>query len=135
MADPLTITVPGVLRGKGRPRFGRGRVHTDSKTEAAENGLVAHALAQIGTPRLEGPLVLTIEIAVEVPASWSKRKRADALAHLLRPMGRPDLDNQVKLVADALNGIAWRDDAQLVGLEVRRRYGEVAQTRIEITTA
>ena len=135
MGDLLTITFPGVLRGKGRPRFGQGRTYTDAKTEAAETSLAAHALHQIGRPCLEGPLVLTIEVTVAVPASWPKRKRADALAHLLRPMGRPDLDNICKLVGDALNGIAYRDDAQLVGLQVRRRYGEVAETRIEVGTA
>lgn len=37
---------------------------------------------------------------------------------------RPDIDNLVKAVTDALNGILWKDDSQIVSLSAEKRYGE-----------
>ena len=61
---------------------------------------------------------------MQIPVSWTKAKRADALAGLVMPTGRPDLDNLVKALTDACNGIVWRDDAQIVRLMAEKRYGE-----------
>ena len=131
----LVITVPGIARGKGRPRFGNGRTYTDTKTENAEAWIKACAIEQVGQPLLDGPLALRMQISVEVPASWSNRKRAAALAGTIRPSGRPDLDNVVKAAADSLNKIVWRDDAQLVDLHVSRSYAEVPQTVLTVRPA
>ena len=118
----LTIHVPGVVRGKGRPRFGNGRTYTDAQTVNAEAWMRHCAIEAVGQPVLEGPLALVMAITVAVPASWSKRKRADALAGITRPTGKPDVDNSLKL-CDALNGIIWRDDSQLVDVRVVKSYG------------
>lgn len=123
------------MRGKGRPRFGNGRTYTDQRTETAEAVIRICANQQVGQPVLLGPLTLSIAMEVEVPASWSKRKRADALANTVRPTGKPDLDNVAKLIADALNGIVWKDDAQLCSLTIARRYAEKAQTAIWVRVA
>ncbi|OUI86592.1 RusA family crossover junction endodeoxyribonuclease [Acetobacter tropicalis] len=45
---------------------------------------------------------------------------------------RPDIDNQMKTAADALNGIAWKDDAQIVDATLSRRYGPESVTVIEV---
>lgn len=128
----LTITIPGEMRGKGRPRFGtaggQARAFTDSKTRNAEAWVRSRAAdAWVGAP-LVGPITLQMSIGVAVPASWSKRKRADALAGAIWPTSKPDLDNVLKLVGDALNGIVWQDDKQIVRAEVVRRYVEPPQT-------
>lgn len=124
---PLVIHVPGDIRGKGRPRFGRGpgghvRAYTDAKTVNAEAWMRACAVEAVGSPCLEGPLSLSMTVTVAIPASWSKRKQADALAGLVRPTGKPDADNMLKL-CDSLNGIVWKDDAQLVDVRLVKRYG------------
>lgn len=49
-----------------------------------------------------------------VPKSWSKRKRADAIADKIRPTTKPDLDNVIKGIKDALNGVWYKDDSQVV---------------------
>lgn len=135
----LTITIPGEMRGKGRPRFSaRGgfvRAYTDAKTANAETWVRACAVEQAGTTPMLGPVSLTITIAVPVPASWSKKRRADALAGVACPTGKPDLDNCLKLIADALNGIVWRDDAQIVRVECRKHYAETAQTVLQVAEA
>ena len=131
----LVITVPGRARGKGRPRFSRasGRPYSDAKTVNAENWIKACAIEQVGQPVLEGPLELSMLVTIEVPKSWSKAKRASALAGRLRPTGKPDCDNFLKGV-DSLNGIVWVDDSQVVRATVAKVYGEIASTVITVVT-
>ncbi len=123
----LTIHVPGEIRGKGRPKFARHggfvRAYTDSATVSAEQWVRHCAIQAVGQPVLEGPLAFSMTITVGIPASWSKRKQADAMAGAIRPTGKPDADNSLKLCADSLNGIVWKDDAQLVDVRVVKRYG------------
>ena len=128
----LVVTIPGVARGKGRPRFGQGRTFTDSKTENAESWIKVCAVDQVGSPLMQGALALCMQIDVAVPVSWSRRKRADALSGALIPTCRPDLDNSCKLACDALNGIVWKDDAQIAELHVVRRYADAAQTVLRV---
>ncbi len=132
--DLLTIHVPGDIRGKGRPRFGGGRTYTDAKTLNAEAWVRHCAVQAVGQPCLEGPLSLLVGITVGIPASWSKRKQTAALAGLLRPTGKPDADNTLKLLADALNKVVWRDDSQLVDVRVHKFYGREPGAVLEIGT-
>lgn len=132
----ITITIPGEMRGKGRPRFssrgGFARAYTDARTVSAENWVKACAVEQAGAQPICGPVSLGICIAVEVPASWPKKKRLDALAGAVFPTSKPDLDNCAKLIADALNGIVWKDDKQIVRMEIRKHYAETAQTVLTV---
>ena len=66
---------------------------------------------------LTGPLRLTVTAWLPMPASIPKKRRASAL-----PSKRPDLDNYIKQVEDALQGYAFKDDAQIVTIEARKRY-------------
>jgi Holliday junction resolvase RusA-like endonuclease len=111
----LSFCVPGPVVGKGRAKFGYGRAYTPARTLNYE-GLVRHeaALAMRGRPLIEAAVRLLATIYVQVPASYSKRKRADCFAGLVWPISRPDWDNFGKLVSDACNGIVFRDDAQVV---------------------
>lgn len=131
-AKPLVIVIPGELRGKGRPRFGNGRTFTDAKTTNAEAWVRACAVEQVGQPVLDGPLQLRIEYEIAIPKSWPKKKLAMARAMLLMPSVKPDVDNVVKLVGDALNGIVWRDDSQIYELHVSRRYADVPKATVTI---
>ncbi|MCB8880100.1 RusA family crossover junction endodeoxyribonuclease [Acidisoma cellulosilytica] len=134
-----TIIIPGHARGKGRPRFSRfggGRTFTDSKTVNAEAWVKSCAIDVIGgMPPMAGHLLVEMTVHVEVPKSWSKKKRADALSGALRPTGKPDLDNTAKLHFDALNGIVWSDDAQIVEAHLRKLYAEAPQTILTVREA
>ena len=135
----ISFTVPGAPQGKGRPRVGRiagqARMFTPAKTAAYE-GLIAHAAAQAmaGRAPLDEPVVLTIHAAVPVPASWSKRKQAQALAGEIRPTGKPDLDNVLKAVCDGCNGVLWRDDAVVVAVTARKAYAQTPGVLVQAHT-
>lgn len=123
----ITFTIPGEARGKGRPRaFRRGAhvgMYTDAKTASYEN-LVKLAASEVmdGSP-LECAVNVSIWIKCQIPQSWSKKKSAAALSGDLMPTGKPDLDNVAKAILDAMNGIVFVDDKQVVHLTVSKSYG------------
>lgn len=113
----ISFFVPGPPRGKGRPRFEQGHARTDAATLSAENEIRWYARkAMVGKAPAAGALRLTIEARYNRPKSWPK-KRLDVWK-----TSKPDLDNVVKLVKDALNKIAWLDDAQVVSLIASKIY-------------
>lgn len=123
----ITFTVPGQPVGKGRPRIGRvgqhARMFTPAKTANYE-GLVAHAAGVVmnGRPLLDGPVQVQMTIHCQVPASWSKKKQQQALSGEVFPTTKPDIDNIEKAVYDAINGVVWKDDVQVVDVVKRKRY-------------
>lgn len=58
-----------------------------------------------------------------IPQSWSKRKKKEAIAGLIMPTTKPDGDNILKVVLDALNGLAYDDDRQVVKMCIIKAYG------------
>lgn len=137
MSEPLTFIVPGQPEGKGRPRVRRVRGHaqmfTPVKTVAYE-GLVALAAQQAmaGRPLFDGALDVTLEIRCQVPASWSGKKQREALAGLIYPVTKPDADNTIKAIFDALNGVVWKDDVAAVDGRWTKRYAEVPGVAVTI---
>lgn len=120
--------VPGTPQGKGRPRaVARGkfvRMYTPQKTATYESTVALFASqAMAGQPLFEGPVAVSVSIEMPVPASWSKKKQSQAAAGTLFPTGKPDADNVLKALFDAMNGVVWVDDTQVVQIECRKRYG------------
>ena len=131
---PIIIELLGEPKGKGRPRFSRknGVAYTPAATRSHENALaIMAAQAMRGRAPLQGPLAVVMVAYCPVPRSWSKRQQLRALDALIRPTTRPDADNLVKML-DALNRIVWRDDAQIVQLEVSKHYSDRPRTWIEV---
>jgi Holliday junction resolvase RusA-like endonuclease len=65
-----------------------------------------------------------------VPASWSNKKRAKALAGEVMPTGKPDLDNLEKAILDGMNKIVFRDDAVVCDVIKRKRYAETPRVQV-----
>lgn len=122
----IGFTVLGEPRGWARTRTaGPGGHHfTDKKTASYEN-MVAftadQAMKALGVSQFEGPVDLTLNIWLKIPASWPKKKQAE-MDGRFAPR-KPDSDNSTKIVMDGLNGVAWRDDVQVCRLVVEKRYG------------
>lgn len=117
-----TYTVPGEPRGKGRPRFTRlGKPYTDAKTRAYE-ALIRDVFRANGGIMAQKPVMVSVCIYHGIPKSWSKSKRQMAEDCRIIPTCKPDIDNVAKILLDALNGIAWRDDTLVTGLALAKCY-------------
>lgn len=133
----ISFVVPGNPQGKGRPRVGKvgghARMFTPQKTVAYENLIaMAGAEAMQGCAPLQGPVLLEMAMIHGVPASWSRKRREGALAGDIMPTVKCDADNCLKAVCDALNGVVWRDDTQVVNVMLTKRYGEVPGVKVRI---
>jgi Holliday junction resolvase RusA-like endonuclease len=88
------------------------------------------------TPPLEGALALGMCVYRAIPKSFSKRRREAAERGELRPITKPDLDNYVKAAKDALKGVVWADDSQIVDYiePFGKFYSERPRIEIVVTT-
>lgn len=132
MSAPIVFTIPGEARAWARARVrvipGHGVRHfMDNNTRSYES-LVKMAAegAMRGRDPLQEPLAMSILIRKQPPKSASGVKTRAMLAGELRPGVKPDLSNLAKGIEDALNGIAYRDDAQIVDLRVAKIYSREA---------
>lgn len=134
--NSIQFTVLGEPYGKGRPQFNRftGTVHTPEKTESREALVGYEYRRQCGAFRFPDTAMLDMRILAyySVPKGDSKATRAAKLEGFIRPTKKPDMDNVVKLVADALNQVAYRDDTQIVDCQCRKFYSEQPRTVIII---
>lgn len=136
--NDFTLTVMGKATGKGRPRFVRktGRTFTPQETMTAENE-VRRLWEEAGSPRLEGPVRLLIRVVAERPKGHFRKGGGlnTAGERCPIPTVKPDLDNALKLVMDALNTRAWKDDVQVAEVGMRREWGDRACTVIRASEA
>ena len=108
------LTVPGEPVAKVM-HVHRGHAHRSPKTKKYMQ--LVRTLAEKTQAKdmpWDGPIALTILAYRSIPKSWSKRKRASAALGDTRPLTRGDLSNYVKGIEDALNGVAFLDDSQIV---------------------
>lgn len=116
MSLQIRFTVPGPPLAKQRARGGNGTHYTPDQTVRYENLVrteAAKAMEILALPLLEGPVLLQVVVFRPIPPSWSKKRQAAALEQRWDTR-KPDFDNFAKIVADALNGVVWKDDAQVV---------------------
>lgn len=135
----VAFEVPGNPRGKGSPRAGmiggHARIFTDSKTRAELIAIrVVAAAAMQGRPPYEGPVVLRLCAYRTIPAGWSGKKRAAAIAGQLVPITKPDYSNYAKM-EDGITGIVWRDDAQVVTAVIHKRFSDRPRLVIDVRSA
>jgi Holliday junction resolvase RusA-like endonuclease len=126
------IEIPAKPQPKQRPTVTRqGRAFTPKQTVNAEAWVRLCCTQQVGTPLVPGPVTVRLAFVMPIPGSMPRREKADAIAGRKQPTTKPDWDNLAKLTADALNGIAWRDDAHVTVAEVAKFYGDTPRTIIE----
>lgn len=123
----MTFSIPGEPCAKGRPRFSRQgqsvRTYTPAKTANYEN-LVILEYQNAGGKMLEGMIAMTVMAYYPIPKSASKKARSQMVSGAVRPTKKPDTDNVLKIVADALNGIAYKDDSQIVTSHIEKWYSD-----------
>jgi Holliday junction resolvase RusA-like endonuclease len=129
---------PVPLSRTGHGQFG-GKYF--SAPTSIQIGLVVDAWQKSGEPRFDDdtPLCLDARFLFERPAGhFGTGRNAGVLKDrflLTEPTGRPDLDNMVKLICEALQGNAFKDDSRVVTIHAAKRYDERARTVIALRPA
>lgn len=131
MKKRISFTIEGEPTGKGRPRHGKYKTYTPAKTKAVENNIAYFYKVNIGH-YFEGYVKIKLDLYYSIAKSDSKKKKLMKLNNELRPNKKPDIDNVVKLVADALNEVAYKDDTQIIELECRKFYSDIPRIKITI---
>ena len=123
--------VLGPPQGKARPRVTRHGTYTPKRTRDYERA-IRQAWQDAGAVSFgTAPVSVTLYAEFEPPKSLSKKKRLD-LIDRGAPTKKPDADNILKAVCDALNGLAYADDAQVVHAVIAKHYSETAALTVII---
>ena len=130
------LTINEKALGKERPRFNmyQKRTYTPTKTKKYEETIKYMFQQKYGKKSnpSENEIYIKIDAIYAPPKSYSKKKRQMLIDGQVGYTHKPDCDNIAKAVLDALNGVVWKDDKQVVGLLVFKVYGEEDKIDIEI---
>ena len=133
----VLFTVPIPPFGKQRPRHNRrtGVTYTPIETKKHERMIAEAYKALYDALCFDESAFLRVEVTAyyPIPKSASKRKRTQMLMGEIRPTVKPDWDNVGKLITDALNGVAYPDDKQIVTALINKQYAVVPRMEIRIT--
>lgn len=134
----VKFTIPGEPKGKGRPKFSKVgnfvKVYTPDTTVNYENW-VKICFQGEQQKMIDGQLRAEIKCYFAIPKSYSKKKRQSALKGDLRPTKKPDCDNIAKIILDALNGLAYKDDKDVVSCLIEKWYSENPRVEVYIDNA
>ena len=133
-----SFTVNIIPVAKGRPKFRRignfVSTYTPKKTASYESEIAKSAKeAMEGMEPLESPIKLNLMFIMPIPVSYSKKRKEACLNKSEQHLKLPDIDNMVKAVCDAMNGIVYKDDGQVVTLIAHKAYGLSPHVFIKIS--
>lgn len=133
----IQFSVPGLPIAKGRAKVstfgGHVRMITPDKTVRYESTVALFARQAMGDrSQFDCAVLLSLVLHMPVPLSWSKKKQAAALLGQVWPTSKPDCSNVLKAIEDAMNGIVYRDDSQIVVLSVRKVYGDHPRADVSV---
>ena len=132
----VKFTIYGEPKGKGRPRFCRNTGHamTPKDTVNYETLVRLEYGEEYGDFRFPDDMMLDMRIMAyySIPKSASKKKKAAMLLGTIRPTKKPDMDNVVKIIADSLNQVAYRDDTQIIDCQCRKFYSDIPRVVVTI---
>lgn len=136
----VRLTIPGEPQGKGRHRAVRRGDHiatyTPRKTKDYEDEVrfcYRQEYGDLMAFAVDDPVSATIIAAFGIPKSSSKKRKVEMMAGRVLPTKKPDTDNIAKIVLDALNGLAYPDDKQVVELHVIKVYDLEGCVTVELT--
>ena len=131
MSFMVTFKVDADPVGKQRARYAkRGnfvQTYTPDKTRNYESLIKEAAIEAMGTSEpLETPVTLYLYIRAPIPKSLPKKRIEACLKGLEKPIKKPDASNVLKSVEDAMNGVVYKDDSQIVNIHVSKVYSSVS---------
>lgn len=133
--NTYTAVILGEPVAQGRPRFSRqgGFVKAYDPAKSRDYKSYVRMIAAQNAPAepVKGAVILSLKIYRSIPKAMAKYKRELAVAGRIRPVTKPDVSNVLKGVEDALKGLWYADDSQIVGYGVLGKWYD-ERPRIEI---
>ncbi|MGS5517699.1 RusA family crossover junction endodeoxyribonuclease [Clostridioides difficile] len=129
----INFTIDGEPIGKERPRMNSitKRTYTPNKTKNYED-YIKYLYQSKVKYHFTGYIKMTLRCYYSIAKSNSKKVKEQKRNNVLRPSKKPDIDNVVKIVADALNEIAYKDDTQIVEVVASKYYSDRPRVEIEL---
>lgn len=134
----MRFIVNGAPRGKQRARtfynarMGKMQSITPEQTKDYES-LIRWSFKEAGGEYMgDKCITLNIVAVYPIPKSFSKSKRQEAIEGRIFPKVKPDLDNMAKAVLDALNGVCYADDKQVIAFSLCKKYGTEPRLEVEV---
>lgn len=110
----LKIRIPYTPKAKASVRTGKyGHYNPSQKGMKLTTDYVKSQLTEM-SPLFKGPLLVVVHYKIPAPLGLSGKRRR--LQKYLPHLKKPDGDNLEKFLNDALSGVVWADDAQIVWL-------------------
>ena len=130
--NKISLTVPGEPRAKQRPKWFKHGTYTPEKTVSYETYIKELFTIKYSEfmPKEEA-LTLNIWAGLLMPKSTSKKKLGMMKLGILEPAKKPDVDNILKTVMDALEKLAYKNDSQICHVVIDKDFSE--RPRLEIT--
>lgn len=132
----IRLTIPGEPKSKQRPRWCKVGTYTPKETVGYETYI--KELFVIKYPDfkpLETALGLNLAVYLTIPKSQSKKKKMLMESNDIKPTKKPDLDNVLKILLDALEGIVYKNDNQFVIIDAFKFYSSRPRLEVRITEA
>ena len=127
----IEFTVPGRPVPMARPRVTAHGTYTPKRCRDYKTAVALAAKAAMkGQEPLTGAVHIILQFAFAIPKSWPKKKRLNG--GLVWHTARPDLDNLSKSVTDALIGIVYKDDSQIISANIEKTYAEKDGVRVAV---
>lgn len=128
----VKFTIPGIPVPKARPRVVRGHAFTPKKTKDYEALVKDVYRMTVGEYLGDSAIVATIDLYFPIPESYSKSKKRRIADGEIKHTKRPDVDNCAKAILDALNEVAYKDDAQIVESRITKHYAVDGDVRADV---
>ena len=134
----MEFEVVGAPVGKRRPKF--STIHGYAQALKPKEDVIYENLVKImfqqakpnNYSMFNKPIKMKIEAYFAIPKSFSRVKQSQALEGKLLPLTKPDADNIAKIICDALNDVAYKDDTQIVELAIIKRYAMEPKVKITL---
>lgn len=121
MIYEATFAVQGKPQGKARHRINKyGIIYTPQKTKTYENDIATEYIIKYGSEKFDGFISIDV-LAMFKPPKKTSKKKYNEIENTPYPF-KPDGDNILKAVLDALNNVAWKDDCAVVNMSIRKIY-------------
>lgn len=134
----MVFEIVGAPVGKRRPRFttvhGYAQATKDKQDVIYEN--LVRLTFQANKPSdydlYDKPVQMRIEAYFPIPTAFSKKKAVEASEGKICPQKKPDADNIAKIICDALNEVAYKDDTQIIELTIVKKYAKEPKVRVTL---